>query len=145
MLDGALFALLAACLWGFSGIFVKRGVEKTSALSGVFTSMVFGLIPLLLILLFSRELSYIRSLNVGLLLFLLGAGAFSVFGRALSYFGVGKIGATRTYSLTNTRVLFSALLAMLIFGEKITLPLGVGIVLIFAGVCLLVSEVDEGG
>jgi drug/metabolite transporter (DMT)-like permease len=122
-------------------VLVKRGVEKSSALSGVLISIVFGLIPLFVILLVSRELSVISSLNVSLLLFLLGAGAFSMFGRALSYLGVREIGATRTYPLTSTRVLFSAILAMLIFGEKITLQLGVGIILIFAGIYLLVSEV----
>jgi transporter family protein len=140
-LNGILFALFAAILWGFSGILVKRGVEKSSALSGVLISIVFGLIPLFLILLASRELSVISSLNVSLFLFLLGAGAFSLFGRALSYLGVREIGATRTYPLTSTRVLFSAILAMLIFGEKITLQIGAGIILIFAGIYLLVSEV----
>ncbi len=143
MLNGVILALLAACLWGFSGVLVKRGVEKVSTLSGVFISMVFGLIPLFLILLVSHELNYVRSLNAGLVLSLIGAGAFSVFGRTLSFLGVRRIGTTRTYSLTNTRVLFSTLLAMLIFKEKITLSISVGIALIFLGVYFLASEVEE--
>ena len=145
MTRSILFALLAASLWGFNGILVKRGVERTSPLSGAFTSMVFGLLPLLTLLFFSHEFRNICSLTVDLLLFLLGAGVFSMLGRTLSFLSVGKIGATRTYSLTTTSVFFSAVLATVFLGENLTLPLVLGIVMNIVGIYFLVSEGASNG
>jgi len=63
--------------------------------------------------------------------------------RFLSYLSVEKVGVTITASLRATTPLFSSLLAILVLGEALTVPVAVGTMFVVSGI-ILVSLKDKG-
>jgi uncharacterized membrane protein len=59
------------------------------------------------------------------------------FGKIFYYYGIDTVGASKSVSIKNSSPILTTILAVVILGERVTLPLAAGVVLIVAGIILL--------
>jgi DME family drug/metabolite transporter len=145
-IDVYLFALLAAVFWGLDPVFSKRGLARDgtwmqstlimlSTRSAVFWLLLFATAGL------SGAVSG-TSLRAAVIFGLAGISA-SAMGRLMFYVGVDRVGSTLSNAFTNTRPLFTVLLAIFWLRETVTLWMGLGVVVLVAG--LVVLTTSKGG
>lgn len=142
-LAGAVLALGAALAVAVQGLGIRLGTRDggtATALAVVIVVNIFVLLPLAGVLDYG---AYALS-PVSLAAFA-GAGLVgTLLGRAFSYLGIKRIGATRAEPVKASQPLHAAVLAVLLLDERLTaLRLG-GILLIFAGVALISWESGNG-
>lgn len=76
-------------------------------------------------------------------LFLLGGVLASGVGRLLFFVGVDQVGSSVCNAISNTRPLFAVVLAVVLLGEALSLPMAVGVVVIVGG--LVAISTSRGG
>lgn len=134
-MSGELYAFISSILFSFSYIFVKKGVEHSSTMSAVVVSISFNaafLWVLSLILYSPREL-----LAPEILYFVLAGLCAPTVGRVFSYEGIAKIGVSVSTAITSISPMISMVFAGTIIGERITLGIFAGTLLVVAGVIML--------
>jgi len=145
-LDVVLLALFPALLWGFEPIVSKRGMNAggrslQAAVTAVAVSSVLYWSALLLV---DGPANLTRSLDpasVGV--FVLAGVVGTAFGRLGMFVGIRRVGASISNAAINARPLFATVVALVWLGEPIGPLVGVGIVVLVAGLVLL--TVSKGG
>ncbi|AGK61194.1 putative membrane protein [Archaeoglobus sulfaticallidus PM70-1] len=139
-MDGYIFALVASMLWGLNAVFVRKALEKTDAFSGTFFIVLVSAVCLLMMSIFDKSL-FNANLTQKNLIFLAAGGILQYFfGRSLTYFSAKIVGSSRAFTGSSTRIMFSAILGILILGEKVSFMKAFGIIAMIAGMYILSME-----
>jgi uncharacterized membrane protein len=77
---------------------------------------------------------------VGVLYFVLAGLLGTIAGRLLRFMAIERVGASITAAVLNLNVLISTILAILVLGERVTIPILTGTLVIVAGATLLSTE-----
>lgn len=140
MITGILFAIIAAIGWGASAVLSRLALEKTDPKLATIVSLFFSSI-IMFSLSISTQFNEFEKLVVSDFLWFFSAGLTSfAAGRLLNYVGIKNIGVSKASPLFGTAPLFAALLAIIILGEKPTIMLGMGIILVTFGIILITKS-----
>ncbi|ADC65340.1 protein of unknown function DUF6 transmembrane [Ferroglobus placidus DSM 10642] len=138
---GEIFALLSSIFWGLNGVFVRKALQDVNPLSG--TLFILSINTLWLVFLVIADGSLSKNLTIGFenVIFLALAGLIQQFmGRTMTYFSVHYIGSSRAYTGTSTRIFFSAILGIIVLGEKPTFLVAFGSALMIFGLYIFTTE-----
>ena len=127
-----LIALASALSYAFCIISARLGLRYSNGTTVTYVSLLVHtsvLWPIVFLL-------GVPSVAPPALVLFLGAGSLQPAIRLLTYTGIAKIGAARSYALRASAPLFSAVLAIVFLGEKTTLPILAGTLAIVAGIFL---------
>ncbi|MFJ7667550.1 DMT family transporter [Lysinibacillus sp. NPDC097195] len=137
---GDLWMLAAVCTWGFYTICSKWAMMKTSALMSTLYAAIFGLIMLLPISAPSFSISHI---NLSFIFGILYTGILAtVVSMVFWNICVQHLGSTISGVFLNFNPIFTAILAFLLLGEKLTWMQVIGSVIAIAG-CTLFSYYNK--
>jgi drug/metabolite transporter (DMT)-like permease len=138
--SGDLFMVAAVCVWGLYSVCSKWAMKYTTPLMATLYSGVFGVIVLIP---FNVHEFTITNINVPFVQSVLYTGVIStVVCMLLWNIGVQKIGATTSGIFLNFNPIFTAIIAYIWLGERITWIQGVGSLIVIAG-CLLFTYFKE--
>ena len=140
MTTGVLLAFGAASCLGVSAILVRLGVQSISPLTGLWISLVPGLVLVFgLVLIFNGD--DLGKLSLVPILWFAVNGLFNfAIGRMLNYLSIHLVGVTRATPIFSTAPLFATILAIIYLGESTTIWLLIGTGTIVAGVALMTSD-----
>jgi drug/metabolite transporter, DME family len=127
-----LIALASALSYAFCIISARLGLRYSNGTTVTFVSLLVHT-SVLWPIVFLRGIPSVAS--VAVVLFLV-AGSLQPAIRLFTYTGIAKIGAARSYALRASAPLFSAVIAVLVLGEKTTLPIAAGTLAIVGGIFL---------
>ena len=128
-------ALVAAVLSAGATIFIRYGLRDSSPYAGFGINVLVGTLGFWIAVLVSGELG--RPTAAGVAFFVLAGLIGTVAGRLLRFFSIEKVGASISSALINLNPLISTLLAIPLLGERVTLPILVGTLVITVGTTLL--------
>ncbi len=138
---GVWFALLSALLWGVNGVILKVGLGGVDRLVGTYITVGISAVFLLILATYRSDFHILSDVSAKSVIFLSLGGIFQyTLGRTFAYSSIQAIGSSRAYPITSSRILFSALLGVLVLGEKMGWLLAFGTILVFAGIFILTSE-----
>jgi uncharacterized membrane protein len=126
-----LMAIGAAICFAASGIFIKKGLERSNAYSGVLISLCVNVLVLWAVLLLIIPLSSL--LSTAVIVFVIAGFLAPGLTRLLRFESISKIGVARTAHINATTPLYATLLAVIFLGEKLTVPIIAGTFLIVTG------------
>ncbi len=127
---------------GVSGTLVLVGLKHSNNITAVLISQVSCLFFCLSIASFNTSLGHFISRAV---LYFTVAGIMGpLIARFLLYTGIERVGASVATPVHNSKILFSAIAAVLILGERFTVPMGLGAGLILIGVIAISSDKSGG-
>jgi drug/metabolite transporter (DMT)-like permease len=137
---GIALALLAACGWGVDAVMARQGLRQVAPTLATLISL--GVIlPVITILALWLDPGGFGRLTPEALLWFGVLGVINFFGgRQLNLRATRILGASRAAALIAAAPLVAVLLAALLLGERLTLPLGIGVGLTVVGVALVVSS-----
>ncbi len=131
---GDLLMVAAVCVWGLYSVISKWAMKYTTPLMATLYSGIFGVIVLIP---FNVHDFTITNLNASFVQSILYTGVVStVLCMLLWNIGVQKIGATTSGMFLNFNPIFTAIIAFMWLGERLTLIQGVGSVTVIVG-CFL--------
>ena len=130
-----LFALSNAFFFAFHNLLTKKGLRTSNPATAVVSSLVINMIFLWGVSFVVAPLS--SHTGAAILIFVLVGFFQPGLTRLLTYKGIETLGIAITDPIRATTPLFSALVAILFLGEKLTLPIVVATLLIIAGIMLL--------
>lgn len=129
------FALANAFLFALHNMLTKKGLRYSTPVTAVITSLAINIIVLWGVSLIYVPLDSLT--RAGILIFVL-VGLFQPgFTRFLTYKGIEHLGIAVTDPIRASTPLFSALFAILLLGERLTLPIFFATLLIILGITLL--------
>jgi uncharacterized membrane protein len=131
----ALLALAAALLSAVATIFVRQGLRGSDPYTGAWINMIVGAIGLWIGVLVTGGVGEISTRS--LLLFAAAGLIGTVGGRLTRFLAIEKVGATVTAAVSSITPLIASFLAILLLGERVTLPILVGTIVITIGTVLL--------
>ena len=134
-------ALLAAIAYAISFILSKRGMGYSTPITITFVSLLIQTVVLCAIVLAFTGIPSTPAFVFGLFVI---AGALQAVVRQLTYIGIEKIGAARSGPIRASVPLWSAALAIVFLGEKMTPGIAAGTLLVFGGILLISWGADEG-
>lgn len=129
------FSFQAALCFSIAHILIRRGLVASNAITGSFISlsMTAGLLWLVVPFLIPLEELW----QPAVLLFF-AAGIFAPgIGRTLSYFGIERIGVSRSVPIVNSSPIFASIFAVFFLGEGWAIQNVLGTLLVVAGVVML--------
>ncbi|MFT8322067.1 MAG: DMT family transporter [Bacillus sp. (in: firmicutes)] len=133
---GDLFMIFAVCIWGIYSVCSKWAMgKKLSPLLSTFYSGLFGVLVLLP---FNWNTFTVKNINASFIQAILATGISTVICMVLWNIGVQKIGATTSGLFLNFNPIFTAILAYIFLGEKMTWMQAIGSIVVIAG-CYLFS------
>lgn len=138
-------SLAAALFFGLGPVVSKRGL----AAGGTWTGNTLVLLGTRVVLfgavlaVGSRAEAFAGITPLAWFVFAVGGVAGSGIGRLLFFNGVNRVGSSLANAFTNTRPLFAVLLAVPFLGERVTVPMTVGVVVLVVGLATL--SVSRGG
>lgn len=144
---GIIFALLAASLFGISNILVRKVFVNIEPRVGIFVTILFSAVAVLLLSLVDGEIwSITRMTETAVLLYaLVGFLNFTV-GRTLNYYSISLSGPSVTSALISLRIFFAVSFSLLFLNEALTAERVLGDVLMFVGITVVtLSNGIEGG
>jgi transporter family protein len=146
METGVLYALIAGLFWGISPVVVKRGLAQANVSAATMIQQATILLTLVIAALVEGDV-FKGNISRPALLVFCGTGVVGAYlGRTLFVQSVAQIGAARAQSLNNSSPLVTVMLAALLLGERLTLAISTGVVLIISGVFFISSaETNAGG
>lgn len=137
-----LFALLTAMAWGFGGYFEKKGLHlgNLSPSMGITIRTAVALIVLGVVS-FSQWKTLAQTGPKALLMMVLGGGLIAGSVGMLSFYAAlkGADALAQVMPIAFTSPLFSALAALVLDGEKLTLQMGLGMLLTVGGIVILTA------
>ncbi len=143
MIFGALIALASSFSFAVNSILIRRGITGAGATAaqGAFISVLLGVPFGLVAVLATGQLFNFGQVTFDGYFLLAGAGVVHfVIGRYCYYRAIGAIGAPRTVTIQTITVPYSILMAMLLLGERPTLLMYAGIVLILGSPALMIER-----
>lgn len=145
-LDVVALALLPALLWGFEPIVSKRGLNAggqsmQAAVTAIVMSTVFYWLALFAVQGPSRLMEGVDAASIGV--FVVAGLVGTAVGRLGMFAGIHRVGASISNAAMNVRPLFATAIALVWLGEPVGPLVGVGVVVLVAGLLLL--TVSKGG
>ena len=138
----ATLAIVTSFLIGITTILMKKAIERTNATSAMLMVTLVGTIIFLFISLPTLPIQYLRSRALA---YFVVAGLFSpALVRWLYFISLDRIGTSVSSSILAIGPAFTAIIAFLVLNEKITLPIGLGIVIIIAGIVIFERDMHNG-
>jgi len=135
---GELAALGAAISWTVSALFYRKALEEASPISANIIRLTLTGSILLLLLVFLGKLAVLTTLPLELVLLASASGIIGLgLGDTLYFMSLKWIGVARAVPLTCIYPLFSVLWAVFLVGERITLAVVLGAVVIVLGILFL--------
>ena len=133
-------ALAAAIVYAMSFILSKRGLRYSTPITITFVSLLIQTIALCAVVL---VVTGIPATTPFVFFLFIVAGVLQMVVRQLTYIGIEKIGAARSGPIRASVPLWSAAVAILFLGERITLPIALGTLLVVGGILLISWRTDE--
>ncbi len=139
-MSGVLLALCAAASWGTDAVLARQGLRRMPPAFGTFVSLCASVVgAVVVMLIFDRE--HLRSYPAGAFAWFAMIGLVNFLGgRQCNYGAVKRLGAARATPVIAASPLVSIALAVAFAGERLTVPLLLGALLIVAGVVLVVTS-----
>jgi transporter family protein len=134
METGVVYALVAGLFWGISPVLVKRGLVGADVSAATLYQQAAILVTLAISAVFEGDLFAGKISTPAVLVFSATGFVGAYLGRTLFVKSVDQIGASRAQSLNNSSPLVTMLLAAMILGERLTLPIVLGVMFIISGV-----------
>jgi DME family drug/metabolite transporter len=136
-------ALLSSLLISGTTIIMKKGIERTNPISAMLVVTLAGTLILLAITLPLIQLSHIKSKAFPLFVL---AGLFSpALVRWLYFISIDRIGPSMSSSIMSTGPAFTAIIASGFLKEKLTIGVGLGILLIIGGTIVFERDISASG
>ena len=129
--------LLAMIFWGTSFIATKVALEELTPLMIIFSRLVFAITLLLIFALYTKKDFSIKLKSHLWIMLLALIASFHLW---IQVTGLKYTTAVNTGWIIGTAPVFIAILGLLFFKEKLTLPKVSGIIIAFAGLLLLMSK-----
>lgn len=137
---GIALALLAACGWGVDAVMARQGLRHVPPALATAISLAV-LLPVIGLLALVLDPGGFARLTPPALLWFAGTGVINfVGGRQLNLRATRLLGASRAAALIAASPLVAVVLAALLLGEQVTLPIVAGVGLTVLGVGLVVSS-----
>jgi drug/metabolite transporter (DMT)-like permease len=134
-LAGVVLALVAAVGWSLSTVLVRPALAEVDTVLASSIRLPFAAAVLLLVASRSRMIDSRRLvLKRGTVVWLLVSGVLTVLSATLFLWSVELVGAARTSALSSVSPIFSAGIAALVLGERLTARLVVGMAISAVGV-----------
>lgn len=128
-------ALSTAILSALHNVLIKKGLRTSNSTTAVITSLVVNMVTLWIVSLFSVPLHYLTT--PGIIIFVV-VGIFQPgLTRLLTIKGIETLGVAVTDPIRATTPMFGAFMAMLFLGERMTLPILGGTLIIIIGIVIL--------
>ncbi|MBN2454466.1 DMT family transporter [Candidatus Woesearchaeota archaeon] len=137
-MQAEIMALAAAALFGASVTTLKRGFVHSSPLASTIVVTAVNVVIFWIISLLFVPLDLF--LTAGIPFFIIGGLLGQALARTMQYTGADKVGPARSLTALATTSIFGAFFAILLLGEKWTLPVITGTLLIILGVAFLAGE-----
>ena len=131
----AVLALSSALLSAAATILIRQGLRGYGPYTGAWINMLVGAVCLWIAVLFTGGVG--RPTPTAFALFVLAGLIGTVAGRLLRFFAIEAVGASITGGFMNVTPLVSSGLAILLLGERVTIPIVLGTLVIVAGATLL--------
>ncbi|MGH7390418.1 MAG: EamA family transporter [Candidatus Rokuibacteriota bacterium] len=128
-------ALASALGSAAATIFIRQGLRSHGPYTGFWINLAVGTLGLWVAVILTGGLG--RVSVTGLAFFVLAGLIGTVAGRLLRFVSIEQVGASISAALIGLSPLFSAAFAILLLGERITIPIAAGTVVIVAGTVLL--------
>lgn len=144
--EAYVFSLLAALSWGLGPVFSKRGLETEATwVENTLIVLSTRVVLFWVILLVTADVSSVSNgLTLSAVGLLVVAGFFATsVGRLSLYKGIDTVGSSVSSAVANSRPLFAVTLGILLLGEIVSAQMGVGVVVMVAG--LVVLSISKGG
>ncbi len=135
------FALISSFLYGLSMIMARVGLKYMDTFSGAFISMGFSFIGSLMLFVFFVPIS--RFTGWGLFYFVIAGLSGPCIGRLLLFVGINRLGSSTASTLYSVKPLFSAMAAVLILGESLTVGIAMATIIMVAGLATI--SLNESG
>ena len=140
---GSILLLATPVLWTFYTFLGRRTLEKYNSVVVLTYVTVFGGLFLLPFSVADNSIRLVLSMSLfSWLAIVYLAVTCTLVGYYIWFYAVERVGATVTSSILFGEPLVTVLLAALFVGEKITVPIGVGGLLIFLGVYLVTKKIS---
>jgi len=135
-----IIALAAAVAYAMSFILSKRGMRYSTPITFTFVSLLMQTMVLFAIVV---VFTGIPATTPFVYFLFIVAGALQMVVRQLTYIGIEKIGAARSGPIRASVPLWSAAIAIVFLGERITLPIAIGTFLVVGGILLISWRTEE--
>jgi uncharacterized membrane protein len=139
----AVLALVAALLSAVATIFVRHGLRGSDPYTGAWINMIVGAVGLWICVFVTGGVGEVSSRS--LLLFAAAGLIGTVGGRLTRFLAIAKVGAAVSAAVSSLTPLIATFLAILLLGERVTLPILVGTVVITIGTVLLSTSGERLG
>ena len=137
----AILALTSSLMGSITTILMKKAIERSNPTSAMLIVTLVGSVFFLLISLFTIPFSLIISKSFP---YFVVAGLFSpALVRWLYFISLDRVGPSVSSSIFATGPAFTALIAVVLLKEQITLPIGIGIVTIIGGIIIFERELNN--
>jgi len=131
-------ALLSAFLYGVSMVLAKVGLKNMDTFFGALISMGFSFFGSLLLFLFFVPIS--RFTGWGVIFFIIAGVSGPCLGRFLLFIGINRVGSSTASAIYAAKPLFSAIAAILILRESMTLGIAVATLIMIGGLVIISSS-----
>jgi transporter family protein len=128
-------ALASAFLSATATIFVRQGLRRSDPYTGVWINMMVGVVGLWICVLATGGVGQVSTRS--LLLFAAAGLIGTVGGRLTRFLAIDKVGASVSAAVGNLTPLIATVLAIALLGERVTLPIVTGTIVIVIGTVLL--------
>jgi drug/metabolite transporter (DMT)-like permease len=133
-------ALAAAIAYALSFILSKRGLRYSTPITITFVSL---LMQTLVLFTIAFAVTGIPTVTPFVFFLFVVAGMLQAVVRQLTYIGIEKIGVARSGPIRASVPLWSAAVAIFFLGERMTLPIAMGTLLVVGGILLISWRADE--
>ena len=138
MTQGALIALLVACIWGINPIFEKFSLKNATPYSVITIRFIFTAICLAVITLATGRLEEITKVDGRSLFWILLSGlAGGLIGLFLFFVALKQEDTSKVVPIVATFPMFTAVYAYFLLGEAISLKRAIGILFVVIGAILI--------
>ena len=138
-----LLALGSALFTAGGAIFVRQGLRGADAYSGYWINLAVGTVCLWAVVLVTGPHGTVSL--AGIAFFALAGLVGTLAGRLLRFVAIEKVGASVSSALINLSPLVASVLAILLLGERVTLPIVLGTLVIILGTVLLSGSSQRVG
>jgi uncharacterized membrane protein len=137
----ATLALFASFLIGATTLLMKKTIERTNPTTAMLMVTLVGSIVLLFISWFTVPAYHLNSASI---IYFIVAGIFSpALVRWLYFISLDRIGASVSSSILATGPAFTAIMALVFLKEKITPQIGLGIIIVIAGIVIFERDMNN--
>lgn len=140
-MTGDLVAILATLCWSTANVTIARGSGGKGEDNGAFLSILMtAVIAATVWLVMGFDESWLRLNGTAMLWFALGGALTIYIGRVFFHGSIQHLGALRGSSVKRLAPLFAVILSVTLLGERPSVSLVIGMLLIFSGFGVLVHE-----